>query len=113
MGLLGRKMKMKISVALNILSIASLVAMALYNRVRENKYRQTTRVVLLHAASKIDAGKPELVSRILKEVPRDPHCQQLFSMSQKLAAIGSAEQVPSRSLPPSQQSTAPSRGSED
>ncbi len=86
-------MKMRLSVTLNILLVAALGAMTLSNSVSDAKYRQTIKVILLYAASKIDAGKPELVSSILKEVPRHPNHDQLFSMVEKLAAIKTAEQA--------------------
>ncbi len=86
-------MKIRLSVALNILLVAALGVVALSDRVSEAKYRQTIKVILLYAASKIDAGKPELASSILKEVPRHPNHDQLFSMVGKLAAIRTAEQA--------------------
>ena len=86
-------MKTKLSVALNILLVAALGIVALSNRIREERYRQITKILMLTAASKIDSGKPESVSRILKDVSRVPRKEDLFSMVEKLSAINSADQV--------------------
>ena len=108
-------MKTRLSVALNILLVAALGVLAISTYVSDAEYRQTIKVILLYAAKKIDAGKPELVSSILKEVPRHPNRDQLFSMVKKLAEIETTEQAvaPNRSLPHSQKSMSPIRGPED
>ena len=85
-------MKTKISIALNIILVISLIAIYVGHQVSDHYYKEFTGFVLSSSARQIQAGNSKLVSDILNEVHGRPTYGDLISIYEKLNAKTSAEQ---------------------